>query len=272
MSSQVKIEYYECPGIYLPALQRSRLTASLRALGKACFGKVPDYQCFSERDGLDDKVLTVARGPDGKLLGFASALLLDVPGIRSSVLHLGLTCVHPDARGLRLTHRLASQLAVRYLLRNNPLGRVWISNVACVLSSLGNVALNFDSVYPSPFRSSPSDTHLLIARTISEKYRQKIYIHEDAPLDESAFVFRGSVKGTVFQKDADDTQYYHRESSLNSYYKSLLQFQEGDEAVQIGHFSLATFARYLSRKMMGRKAVVPQIQAPVATVVVKRAA
>ncbi|MBN1772998.1 MAG: hypothetical protein JXB32_17140 [Deltaproteobacteria bacterium] len=67
------------------------------------------------------------------------------------VLHRGLTWVRPDARGRGLTHKLTSHAGIGHLLRCRPFGRLWITNCACVLSSLGHVALNLDDVYPSPF-------------------------------------------------------------------------------------------------------------------------
>jgi hypothetical protein len=253
-------------------LEKQRLSRALYDVADACFDEVPDYQCLSGPDGLNNNVLTVARGADGRILGFASALLLDVEGLKAPVLHLGLTCVHPDARGLRLTHRLASQLAVKYLIHSNPLGKIWLSNVACVLSSVGNVAMNFDDVYPSPFVHKPSETHLRIARAISARYRTDIYIHEGAPLDEETFVFRGSVGGTMFQKDADDTRYHHRETKLNDYYQQVMNFDDGDEVVQIGHYSLATFLRYAANGLLRRKRRIPDTEPPRSTIVINRAA
>lgn len=255
--SEITIEYYERPGRHLPELEVLRLCHALREVGEACFDELPDYQCFSGVDGLKGNVLTVARNSEGRMLGFSSALLLNVEGLKTPVLHLGLTCIHPDARGLRLTHRLASQLAVKYLLKNNPLGNIWISNVACVLSSVGNVALSFDQVYPSPFVDTPSRRHRKIARAISENYRDEIYIHASAPLDEEAFVFRGSVAGTMFQKSAEDTRYHHREERLNRYYKHIMNFDEGDEVVQIGRYSLATLSKYLFAQAFGLKKKIP---------------
>jgi hypothetical protein len=48
------------------------------------------------------------------------------------------------------------------------------------------------------------------------------------------------VKGTVFQKEKNDTRYYHRNEELNDYYSRLMDFENGDEVLQIGYAS--TFA------------------------------
>ncbi len=205
---------------------------------------MPDYQCF---DSLDDKVIAVAVDRAGRVTGFCSALLLQVPQV-GEVLHLGLTCVHPRARGHRLTHALTQRVVVGHLLRTRPLGKVWISNVACVLSSVGNVARFFDEVFPSPYGAlRPSETHLRIATAIDRRFRAPIAIRPEANFDRAAFVFRGSVQGTVFAKEAGDRRYHHRDDLLNTFYSRLMRIDAGDEVLQVGRYDLSTLARYALR-------------------------
>ncbi len=239
---------------------RQRLVDTLRRVGAACFPELPDYQCFAGADALDDKVITLARDRRGRVIGFCSAILLDVPGV-PSVMHLGLTCVHPVARGRRLTHRLTGRLVMQYLARHRPLGRTWITSVACVLSSVGNVASSFDDVFPSPFFQRPTATHRRIVDVIDRRYRDAIAINPDAELDRERFVFRRSVAGTVFQKSADDARYHHREAGLNAFYTALLDLDAGDEVVQVGHFSLATLQRYLRTGFGRRRPPIPPVPA-----------
>jgi hypothetical protein len=119
-----------------------------------------------------------------------------------------------------------------------------------VLSSLGNVALHFDAVYPTPFGAAkPSATHVRIAETIDRQYRDKMYVLEGATFDTRAFIFRGSVKDTMFQKEADEKSFHHRNRSVNDYYLNAMSFDEGDEVLQIGYVSLLSSApRYFWRK------------------------
>ena len=132
----------------------------------------------------------------------------------------------------------------------SPLKSVWISNCACVLSSIGNVAKYFEKVYPSPFnQEAPSVNHLFIAKEISDKYRSQIAINETAYFDENKFVFEGSVSDTVFQKNSDDKRFHHRDIGLTNFYKSLLNFDRGDEVLQIGQVSLFTFPKYIIKQM-----------------------
>lgn len=250
MVEKTKIEFYFRPGLTLSAQACYQLSHELRTIAASCFSELPEYQCLTgNRQSLENKVITVARAADGTAVGFCSAVLLPVYGI-GEVFHLGLTCVSPYARSGGLTHRLTARGLTQYVLRHNPFGKTWISNVACVLSSLGNVAMYFENVYPSPFGlKQPSTKHIQIAKAINLYYRKEIYIHNHAQLDLENFVFRGSVEGTVFQKAANDKRYDHRLDWLNNYYANLMHFEQGDEVLQIGYVTLLTAVKHkLKRK------------------------
>ncbi|MCO4763966.1 MAG: hypothetical protein KC502_20800 [Myxococcales bacterium] len=233
-------------------LRRARLAAlvtDLRAVAGTCFDELPDYQCISGRDEiLERNVIAVARRPDGIAAGFCSALLIPVEGV-GDVLHLGLTCVRPEDRGSGLTHELTSRVLLGYLAQHRPFERVWVSNVACVLSSLGNVAVHFDEVYPAPWTAKPTDTHKRIANTISGLHREDIYIQQSAHFDQEDFVFKGSnAPGNMFCKQEEDERFHHRESALNGYYAERMDFEAGDEILQIGHVSLRRLVAYGARR------------------------
>jgi len=236
------------PGLRWSESERRSRVAQLREVGALCLEPFPEYQLFlGTREELSDKLLIEARGPDGSLAGFCSAVLLDVPGV-GEILHLGLTCVRPEARGAALTHSLSSRLVLRYLLQHPPWRRVYVTNVAAVLSSLGNFAVNLVRAYPSPsFEGPVPAAYLEIGRAFDRRYRAKAHVQPEARWDEAAFVFRGSGRGTAFQKEADDVQYHHRDPELNRFYQQRLRFEDGDEMLQVGMLSLFDLARYFAR-------------------------
>ena len=116
--------------------------------------------------------------------------------------------------------------------------------MACVLSSLGNVALNFEDVYPSPFLKRPSTDHIELAQYIAKHHRGHFFVGEDVLFDDKSFVFKGSVKGNVFEKSEHDQRFYHRNQNLTHYYLKRLNFEHGDELMQIGKVGLSTFPKY----------------------------
>jgi len=257
-----QLQFIFRPGLTLPAGECRRLVHALREVASTCFDDMPDYQVLrGTSDELNDKVLAVAWRPDGKAAGFCSCVLLQVPGL-GEVLHLGLTCVRPDNRHCGLTHKLTKKAVSGYMVRYRPIGRVWISNCAAVLSSLGNVAMHFDNVFPSPFaKKRPSKHHLKIAAAIDRYYRDKMYVNDDAVFDPIHFVFRGSVQGTVFEKEGDDARFHHRQSFLNKYYQGIMKFENGDEILQIGYASSLTAFKYKLRNRKRKKIMlVPEME------------
>ncbi|HVE84863.1 MAG TPA: hypothetical protein VND93_18530 [Myxococcales bacterium] len=248
MKQRFRYELVSRPGLRWSEAERRSRVAELREVGAVCLQPLPEYQLFlGTRDELSDKLLIEARGADGSLAGFCSAVLLEVSGV-GEVLHLGLTCVRPEARGTALTHALSSRLVLRYLLQRLPRQRVYVTNVANVLSSLGNFAVNLTGAFPSPFFEGPvPEAYLEIARAFDRQYRAKAHVQSHARWDEAAFVFRGSGRGTAFQKDGDDARYHHRDPELNRFYRQRLRFEDGDEMLQVGTISLLDLARYFVR-------------------------
>lgn len=258
-----QIEYLHRPGLTLSDGQVQRLNRELREVAATCFDAIPEYQCLVPgRAALSDKVMTLARRPDGSLAGFCSSVLLPVEGI-GEVFHAGLTCVHIDDRGQRLTHRLVYRLMMTYLVKERRLRRFWVTNCACVLSSLGSVALNFDQVHPSPFREGPpSREHLRIAAAIDQHHREALAIEPEATFDPQAFVFRDSVQGTVFEKEGDDARYHHRNPAINDFYRDRMRFERGDEVLQIGQVGMRTCFGYLSRRKQSKAITETQASRP----------
>lgn len=242
-----RYEWLFRPGRRMSDQALASLCAELTAVGETCLEPLPAYQVFlATREELSDKAITIARRTrDGAMAGFCSAVLLDVEEV-GEVLHLGLTCVRPDERGGGLTHRLASRLVARYLLRR-PLSRIWVTNVACVLSSLGNFAMHVSGAHPAPGSTAVRREHRLIAEAFDRRYRAKAHIQPWAVFDPDTFVFRGSGRGTGFQKRAEDSRYHHRDPTLNAYYTGIMRFDDGDEVLQVGRLAVTDLVRHLWR-------------------------
>lgn len=254
------IDVFFKPGITMDNNELEHFINLISETSETCFDEVPPYQVFKKnRDEMKDKVISVAWKDNSKkqIDGFCSSVLLPVKGI-GEVLHLGLTCVRPEARNRGLTHLLTHRVVASQLIKINPLiGKLWISNCAAVISSLVNVSLFFEKVYPSPFiRNRKRPEHTIIAESINKYYRDKMYINSKAEFDEDNFIFRGSVKDTVFQKDENDARYHHRNKILTGYYKNIMNFEEGDEVLQIGYASTFAAMRHILR--INTKKIHPQ--------------
>jgi hypothetical protein len=120
-----------------------------------------------------------------------------------------------------------------------PTSRLWITSLAEVPNSLVHIATFFSDVFPSPSKPVPGEMDLLIARTIDREHRDKMLISPTAVFDEKTFVFKGSNGkkggvGSVFFKNVHDPQYWHRNRTMNDFYRGLLK-NEGDEVLQVAY-------------------------------------
>lgn len=273
LPNQLNLTYYDRPGLRLTSTEALAFITELRAVATASFGLdspsfLPEYQCLVlDSLALNDKLISVARrASDGHMVAFSSVVLLHLPGEAfkgQHALHLGLTCVDPAYRSEGLTKRLVSHIISRYC-RSHPavlfgLRKVWITNIACVLSSLSTVALLFDAVYPSPAHPPgavpPTRIHELVASSISSsaELRRAMYISPSATFDPAQSVFRGSIEGTVFQKSGSDVRYRHRQSRMNAFYEGLMNFENGDEVLQVGTFGITSLLSYRRETNRGAK-------------------
>jgi hypothetical protein len=96
----------------------------------------------------------------------------------------------------------------------------------------------------------PDPEQTLIAQAVDRNFRDRLYIRPEAAFDERFFVFRGSVKETVFQKDGHDARFRHRSIPLNKFYSGLLSFEDGDEVLQVGRVSLLTGVKYSANRFL----------------------
>lgn len=232
------------PGSYFTDSEMHKLVNDIRDVAATAFNPIPEYQVMcGTREELSDKIIALAWDKN-TLAGFASTVELYIPTI-GNILHLGLTVVKPEYRSNGLTHLLMQKAITSYIIQKAIyFDKLWITNCAAVLSSLVNVALHFEQVYPAPHTITYTKQHKVIAETINQLYRKKIYIRDDSYFDSNNHIFRGSVKGTVFQKDINDTSYYHRNTEYNNYYKNLMDFNNGDEILQVGYASIPAAIRH----------------------------
>ncbi|THH32231.1 hypothetical protein EUX98_g1960 [Antrodiella citrinella] len=101
----------------------------------------------------------------------------------------------------------------------------WVTSLTEVPSGLVSLARYAADVFPSPQAPQPpSRTHVHIARNVSERFREALFISADAVFDEE-------------RKDADDEKWHHRDKELNEFYRQLLGSGEGNEVLQVGYMT-----------------------------------
>ncbi len=245
----------ERPGLHLApdALQKLR-EELVQIAEKTLSGDDLDYGVFDEDSGaMDRSLITVLYDSrSGAPLAFNSMPILDVEiaGAPEEVLHLGLVMVDPDARSGGLSSLLYGFACALALIRRQ-FRPIWISSVTQVPAVVGLVSQLYTGTYPSPEpEARRTFTHLQIARRIMRDHRSAFGVGEEAGFDEQTFVISNAYTGGSDElKKTFDEAPKHREAKYNEMCANGLDYDRGDDFLQIGQLDPAALRHYLLRTL-----------------------
>jgi hypothetical protein len=256
----------ERPGLWMPQAELQGILAEMRALAaRATPGGGLSYGVLSgAQERLDRAILTLVRDREGRLVAFNALSVMDLTLGRGpvQVLHLGLVLIDPGARARGLTWVLYGLTCFLLLVRGG-LRPVWVSNVTQVPAIVGMVADSFGQVFPAPARSDPalpakpparrSLTHLLLARRIMADHRAVFGVGPEAGFDEDRFVITNAYTGGSegLKKGLGDCA-PHRDPAFTAYCAAALDYDRGDDLLQIGVADLPTAFDYLKKSVPRR--------------------
>ncbi len=214
----------------------------------------------ADGSGLRDTVITLIRDrSSGQPIAFNALAVMEVAhgSATATVLHLGLVMVDPGQRSRGLSWVLYGLTCLLFLLRNQ-LRPFWISNVTQVPAIVGMVAETFSAVYPQPDdRSRRSIEHLLLAREIMANHRHVFGVGAEAEFDEARFVIGNAYTGgSEDLKKSFDVAQKHRDEKYNSFCKDSLDYERGDDFLQIGRMDILASKDYLMKSVPRRSVLV----------------
>ncbi|WP_051310566.1 hypothetical protein [Bradyrhizobium sp. Cp5.3] len=248
----------ESPGLSLPQDELDRLITQLRIVAaKTLPADQLTYGIFSgERERLSRAIVTLISEEDsGRPIAFnaLSVMQVELDGAPVDVTHLGLVMVDPDARGQGLSWVLYGLTTLVLFLRDGLRPR-WISNVTQVPSVVGMVSETFSDVYPSPRpEARQSFAHLQLARGMMRRHRSVFGVGDDAGFDESRFVITDAYTGgSDALKKTFDAAPKHRDAQYGEFCARELNYDRGDDFLQIGHIDLAAARSYLFEQVPHR--------------------
>ena len=240
----------ERPASTLDADALAALTADLQAVAAACVPDGPlDYGVLDPLSGaLERSVVTLIRDADGRPIAFNALALVETDV--ASVLHLGLVMIDPAARSGGLSWALYG-LTCFLLFARNGFRPITVSSVSQVPAVIGMVAQTFSGVYPDPSRTGrPSLKQRLTARALVRDHAHVFGVDHHARLDEATFVLADSYRGgsDALKKSFAAAQ-PHREAVFNEWAERHLDYERGDDAVQIGQIDMAAARSFLLRQV-----------------------
>jgi hypothetical protein len=251
----------EFPGLWMSDDKLQELVNDLRTVVKTVNIENLDYGIVKgSKESLDCAVITIIYDKKTKKPFAFNALTVmncTIRGKATPVVHLGLVVVDPNSRAKGLSWILYGLTTFLLFLKNH-FKPVWISNVTQVPAIIGMVSESFGNVYPNPPMSTRrSFDHLVLAKEILEKHRHVFGVGKEAIFDEEVFVIRNAYTGGSDNlKKTWENAPKHRNSVYNDFAKEKLDYDRGDDILQLGQMDVKTYYHYLIHTIPNKSKVI----------------
>lgn len=253
----LKYRVVECPGLWATDAYLKKLTNDLVEVARNCQGEkeIPLYGVLKgEREDLSKRLITIAYNrKTGKPVGFSAQIYLDLKDYAFSqrVLHLGLIYVDKTAQGKNVSYLLAVFPNILILLKNI-FRDIWVSNVSQVPAVCGLVAQNYYNVYPNVDGTRQTFHHRKIGELIFENHKSAFGVGEDASYDSKRQVISNAYTGGSdnLKKSFNDSP-KHRDPRINKMCSDELNYERGDDFLQLGVLSAKAISDLYKKKTKG---------------------
>ena len=249
---KLRVRVLERPGLWLEKPELDRLVEEVRTVVRSLrVGDLSYGILTGEKRHLDRLILTLIEDrKTGAPVAFNAMFALDctLRGSPVDVIHLGLTAVDPRFRSRGVAWILTGFTTFLLFVKNG-LRPYWISNVSQVPAAIGMVAEAAANVYPSPDPAARrSFDHVVLAREIMGRHRDAFGVGEDAVFDTERFVILNAYTGGSdhLKKRWEDAP-RHRDERFNELCRKALDYERGDDFLQIGQWGLKTTHIYFLR-------------------------
>lgn len=246
---------WENPGIWCHADEINNIKRDLMTVAeKAQNGKeIPTYGVFSENNEPFKNVLITIiyshtyREPVAFSAQVKFHLNIDSKDI--DVVHTGLCYIVPEQRGKGLTRFLfLYSMMVRLLISR--FRAVWVSSVSQVPSVIGVVAESLQNTFPDPLKQvKQTSMHKKIGIAIMQNHRESFGVADDCKYNEDTQVIEDSYVNTEsfnLQKSFHEAM-KHRDERVNAFCKEQLNYEVGDDFLQIGQVSISCVLIFLKQ-------------------------
>jgi hypothetical protein len=245
----VETRIVDRPGVWMKPDALAGLVEDVRAVARETLpeGDLTYGVLGGDPERLKATVLTVVYDKEtGRPIAFNALawMAMTLRGRPLDVLHMGLVMVSPKARSRGLSWILYG-LTCFLLFARGGMRPIWISNVTQVPAVVGMVAESFAQVYPTPDGAPQSFEHLFIARQIMRMHRHVFGVGPEATFDEGRFVIQNAYTGGSDDlKKTFAAAAKHRQDKYNQLCQTMLDYERGDDFLQIGQVNLAAAQKY----------------------------
>jgi hypothetical protein len=253
-SRDVTIRVVEFPGRWMSPEQIDSLLGEMRQIVRSGIGKELDYGILTgEPEYLRQGIITLLYDKaSGNAIAFnaLTAMPLELKGRPIEAIHLGLVMVDPGYRTQGLSWVLYGLTCILIFFRRG-LRPIWISNVTQVPAIIGKVAEAFLTAYPNPFEPTRrSFEHVCVAREIIAKHCHVFGVGNEAGFDEERFVITDAYTGGSDNlKKTFEQAPKHRDNRANDLCQRDLDYDRGDDFLQLARLDMASARKYLMREV-----------------------
>lgn len=254
--SDLKLCLWERPGRWMSDEGLLKLQTDILKIAELSHDKVevPEYGALQPtRENFKNRIITIAYDPKtNEPMAFSAQVYLDLEMNKKtySLVHLGLAYVSPNYRGRNLTYAI-NVLPNSILFLKSGMRSFWISSVSQVPAIVGAVEHSFRNVFPhSKGLVQRSYLHSLFAQKIMQSHRQEFGVGKDAWFDEQSHIIKNAYTGGSdnLKKTFSDAP-KHRDAAINRMCEQDLDYQRGDDFLQIGLLDMKVFYDLSMRKM-----------------------
>jgi len=232
------------PGLWLPESELADLRKNIERVTLSELDTLPEYGVYlSSRDPYTNRIITlVYKRNETTPAAFAAMVHCRVhAGAKAHpVLHLGLIVKSGGTLRRNLLF-LIYYYPLIYFFMLRGFRPCWITSVSMEPSIIGSVADNFGAVFPHYLGiTQPTETMRRIARAFVSDHGHEFGIGPNASLDENRFVIQGSCRGPseAIRASFDQSAKYKKDPRCNTYCEKTLNYERGDELLQIGRLRL----------------------------------
>lgn len=252
------------PGRKLDGPGLARLLADLRDVADRCLpsGMLRYGILSGDPERMERAVIALIYDRSGRPVGFnaMSWMEIELEAGPTRVLHAGLCMIVPGSRRGGLLGLMSAASAMVAFMTNG-FRPMWVTNVTQVPAVAGLFAESVGGVYPAPSRTRPPSTeYRRVAEQLMERHRHVFGVGTDAELDVARFVIRNAYTGGSDElKKSYEHAGKHRDPRINRLCRDLLDYDRGDDLLQVGRLTLgvvaslvATFSKRILKRAIRR--------------------
>lgn len=232
-----RLETLRFPGRWMTDEQLEGLRRTIYEIASYRLDVLPEYGVFLPgREPYKNRIVTLAYDGD-RPVAFGAMVWIPVRLDRrvEPVLHLGLVVTTPNRLAPQLLFHMYYYPVFYVVLQRCP-DPFWVSSLTMEPSIIGRVSDYFPEVLPH-YRGGvrPDPLRRAIARGLMTQHGHEYGLGPEAELDEETFVVKASCRGP-----SESLRYSYRGAAkytvreCNHYCRDLLDYDRGDELLQLG--------------------------------------